>query len=249
MGRRTTETCDLAGCISGKYDVKGSEANCSKENNGEQASRASIKPAFAAAESVYACVEGPPVNFFHRKLCSSARWKGIVQCHASPWVLEQIDLGCDVLEIGPGYGAATEVLQRRVTHLTCVEPDRGLAKFLRRTLNENVTVRCEDATDMSLPSASFDGAVCFTMLHHIKSADLQNKLFAEVARVLRPGGIFAGTDSLKSCVLRLIHLFDTFVPVDPETLPQRLTSAGFENVKVELNPYAFRFRASKPLAA
>ncbi len=130
-----------------------------------------------------------------------------------------------------------------------MEPDRGLAKFLRRTLNESVTVRCEDATDMSLPSASFDGAVCFTMLHHIKSGDLQNKLFAEVARILRPGGIFAGTDSLKSRVLGLIHLFDTFVPVDPETLPQRLTSAGFENVKVELNPYAFRFRASKPLAA
>lgn len=86
---------------------------------------------------------------------------------------------------------------------------------------------------VSLPSISFDGAVCFTMLHHIKSAELQNKLFAEVARVLRPGAIFPRTDRLKSLVLRLIHLFDTFVTVDPKTLPRRLTSAGFENVKVE----------------
>ena len=189
------------------------------------------------------------MNFVHRKLCSSARWKGIVQSHALPWVLEQIDLGCDALEIGPGFGAATEVLQKRVTHLTCVESDRNLADLLRRTLHENVTVRCEDATAMSLPSATFDGVVCFTMLHHIKSVELQNKLFAEVARVLKPGGIFAGTDSLKSRVLGLVHFFDTLVPVDPETLPQRLTAAGFENLKVELNPYAFRFRASKPQAA
>jgi SAM-dependent methyltransferase len=172
-----------------------------------------------------------------------------VQTHALPWALDEIDLGCDALEIGPGYGAATEVLQRRVTHLTCVESDRNLAEILRQTVSENVTVRCEDATAMSLPSASFDGVVCFTMLHHIKSAELQNQLFAEVARVLKPGGIFAGTDSLKSRTLGLIHLFDTLVPVDPETLPRRLTAAGFENVKVELNPYAFRFRASKPLAA
>lgn len=189
------------------------------------------------------------MNFVHRKLCSSARWKSIVQCQALPWVLEQIALDCDALEIGPGYGAATEVLQRRVTHLTCVEPDRSLAELLRRTVSENVTVRCEDATAMSLPGASFDGVVCFTMLHHIKSAALQNRLFAEVVRVLKPGGIFAGTDSLQSRVLELIHLFDTLVPIDPETLPQRLTAAGFENVKVELNPYAFRFRASKPIAA
>lgn len=99
---------------------------------------------------------------------------------------------------------------------------------------------------MSLPGDSFDGVVCFTMLHHIRSTELQNKLFVEVARVLRPGGVFAGTDSLESRVMRLIHLFDTLVLVDPETLPRRLTAAGFENVQVDVNPYAFRFRAWKP---
>jgi hypothetical protein len=43
-----------------------------------------------------------------------------------------------------------------------------------------------------------------------------------------------------------ILVFDTFVLVDPETLPQRLAAAGFENVQVDVNPYAFRFRARKP---
>jgi SAM-dependent methyltransferase len=186
------------------------------------------------------------MNYFHRKLCSSARWKEVAQRYALPWTLEQIDLGCEVLEIGPGYGASTEVLLQQVRHLTCVESDRDLADDLHRKLNGNVNVRCEDATSMSLPSASFDGVVCFTMLHHVGSVEMQNKLFAEVARVLRPGGVFAGTDSLKSHFMRLIHLFDTFVLVNPETLPHRLEAAGFESVQVDVNPYAFRFRAWKP---
>jgi hypothetical protein len=43
---------------------------------------------------------------------------------------------------------------------------------------------------------------------------------------------FRGTDSLESRFLSLIHLFDTLVLVDPETLPRRLTDTGFKNVKV-----------------
>src|SRR5208282_815596 len=110
-----------------------------------------------------------PMNYFHRKLCSSARWKEVTQRYSLPWTLEQIDLGSEVLEVGPGYGVSTEVLLQQVQHLTCVESDPDLAVDLQRKLNGNVNVRCEDATSMSLPSASFDGAVCFSMLHHVGS--------------------------------------------------------------------------------
>lgn len=165
--------------------------------------------------------------------------------HALPWALEEVVLGDEVLEIGPGYGAATEVLQQRVRRLTCVESDGSLAEGLRHKVNANVVVRCEDGTASSLPAASFDGVVCFTMLHHVGSIELQNRLFREAFRLLRPGGAFAGMDSLKSRFMTLIHLSDTLVLVDPETLPQRLTTAGFEDVQVDVNPYAFRFRARK----
>lgn len=186
------------------------------------------------------------MNFLHRKLCSSLRWKAVMRDHALPWALEEVALGDEVLEIGPGYGAATELLQQRVRHLTCVESDSSLAEGLRSKVDGNVVVRCEDATELSLPDASFDGVVCFTMLHHIGSVELQNRLFRETFRLLRPGGIFAGMDSLKSRFMTLIHLFDTLVLVAPETLPQRLAAAGFEDVQVDVNPYAFRFRARKP---
>jgi SAM-dependent methyltransferase len=99
---------------------------------------------------------------------------------------------------------------------------------------------------MSYPDEAFDGAVSFTMLHHVPSEALQNRLLAEVARVLRPGGVFAGTDSLYSRSFRLLHLLDTMVVVDPGTLPERLREAGFGDVQVDaLKPYAFRFRARK----
>lgn len=172
-----------------------------------------------------------------------------METHILPWVLDDVDLGSDVLEVGPGPGITTDFLRSRVGHLTCVEIDRALAASLsRRVAGQNVAVLCEDATAMSLPDASFDGAVSLTMLHHIPSAALQDCLLAEVARVLRPGGTFAGTDSVYSTSLRLLHVFDTMVLVDPSTFAHRLAAAGFTDVHVDVNKWAFRFRARKGLS-
>lgn len=186
------------------------------------------------------------MNLLHRLLCSSSKWRMTVERYALPWTLDGLDIGANVLEIGPGYGAATEVLQKSVQQLTCIEVDSGLAKRLRRRIrNENVKVICGDATAMTLEDESFDGAVCFTMLHHVAAAELQDRLLAEVYRVLRPSGVFAGADSLDSRFFRLIHLFDNLVLVDPKAFPHRLRAVGFRDVQVDVNPYAFRFRAHK----
>jgi hypothetical protein len=53
-------------------------------------------------------------------------------------------------------------------------------------------------------------------------------------------------DSLSSRGFRLLHLFDTMVVVEPATFPKRLEAAGFVDVQVDVNPYAFRFRARRP---
>jgi SAM-dependent methyltransferase len=173
-------------------------------------------------------------------------WRNAVARHILPWVLDGVDLGPHVLEIGPGPGVTTDLLRARVKHLTCVEIDRGFAGALaHRTSGSNVTVVCGDATAMPLASAALDSAVSFTMLHHVGSVALQDRLLSEVARVLRPGGVFAGTDSRYSRSLRLLHVFDTMVVVDPRTFPDRLKAAGFSDVRVELNPYAFRFSARR----
>ena len=187
------------------------------------------------------------MNLAHRWLCRSAYWRNTVETYILPWVLDGLDIGTNVLEVGPGPGVTTDLLRGRVERLTCVEIDRAFADSLsRRMSGHNVTVVRQDATAMSFPDATFDGAVSFTMLHHVPSEAMQNRLLAEVARVLRPGGVFAGTDSLYSRSFRLLHLLDTMVVVDPCTFPERLRKAGFDDVQVDvLKPYAFRFRARK----
>jgi SAM-dependent methyltransferase len=186
------------------------------------------------------------MNLAHRWLCRSKSWKNVVETHIVPWVLEGVDLGSNVLEVGPGPGVTTDILRSRVKHLTCVEIDRGFADALaRRVAGSNVTVLCEDATAMSLADAAFDGVVSLTMLHHVPSPGLQARLLEQVARVLRPGGVFVGVDSVYSRSLRLMHLFDTMVLVDPRTFPDRLRVAGFKDIRVDVNPYAFRFFARR----
>src|SRR5229473_2569686 len=121
------------------------------------------------------------MNLIHRWLCSPAHWKKVVETYILPWTLEGLNLGSDVLEVGPGPGVSTDLLRGRVRHLTCVEADRAFSDKLRRRLDQSVRVMCEDATAMSLADQSFDGAVCFTMLHHVPSAAMQDRLLREVA--------------------------------------------------------------------
>jgi 16S rRNA (adenine1518-N6/adenine1519-N6)-dimethyltransferase len=54
------------------------------------------------------------------------------------------------LEIGPGAGALTERLQRKVVHLTAVEIDADMVAALTQTLQSNVTVVHEDFLDFDL---------------------------------------------------------------------------------------------------
>ena len=108
------------------------------------------------------------------------------------------------------------------------------------------TVVTGDATDMPFGAGAFTAVVCFTMLHHLPSAAAQDQMFAEAARVLRPGGVFAGVDSLRSLRFRLIHLADTCTPVDPATLPDRLAAAGFQGATVQDDGRRLWFRAYAP---
>jgi len=147
-----------------------------------------------------------------------------------------------VLEIGPGPGLTTELLKARAPRITAVEIDPALAGTLRARLPD-VDVINADATELPLPNGRFSAAVSFTMLHHVPSTALQDRLLAEVRRVLRPGGVFYGSDSRSSALFRLAHLFDTMVLVEPDSFAERLARAGFTDANVDAVPPSFRFRA------
>jgi ubiquinone/menaquinone biosynthesis C-methylase UbiE len=135
------------------------------------------------------------VNRVHNVICSSAWWSRRVERELLPWGLKGCELGDDVLEIGPGFGATTRVLARRMPKLTLLELDEGYCRRLESELGDRVSVVQGDATGLPFDDGRFSAAICFTMLHHIPSPALQDRAFAEVARVLRPGGTFAGTEA------------------------------------------------------
>jgi ubiquinone/menaquinone biosynthesis C-methylase UbiE len=186
------------------------------------------------------------VNRLHRWLCRSDRWRSTI-AQRLPWVIGDMDLGSNVLEIGPGPGLTTDLLRSFVPRLTALEIDASLAGSLRSRLKDsNVQVIEGDATEMPFGDSEFSAVISFTMLHHVPSQELQNKLLAEVLRVLKPGGFFVGSDSLQSWFMRIIHIGDTLVPVRPDTFGGRLKSAGFEVLEVQKNSQAFRFSARRP---
>jgi SAM-dependent methyltransferase len=186
------------------------------------------------------------MNWFHRQVCRSGRWRRRVEKELLPWALAGVELGDDVLEVGPGPGVTTDLLRARTPRLTALEVDAAAAAALQDRLNgAGVRVVHGDGAAMPFPDGSFSGVVAFTMLHHVPTPALQDRLLAEARRVLRPGGVFAGFDGVGSFLFRLIHLGDTYNPVNPDTFGRRLEAAGFADVAVERGRARFRFRATR----
>ena len=106
-----------------------------------------------------------------------------------------------------------------------------------------------DATDLTYPDGRFTGAACFTMLHHVPSVELQDRLFAEVARVLQPGAALVASDSLASAELEAHHEGDTYNPVDPDSLPDAVPSRRVRRRRGPHQPVRLGRRRPHPAVA
>ena len=116
-------------------------------------------------------------------------------------------MGDDVLEIGPGPGVTTDLLRGRTQRLTVLEVDATAAAALQKRLNNSgVRVVHGDGAAMPFADGSFSGVVSLTMLHHVPTPALQDRLLAEARRVLRPGAVFAG---LRWCRLLPLARYST----------------------------------------
>jgi len=187
------------------------------------------------------------MNDGHLQFLASPEWARMLETDVLPWLTSVADLGDDVLEVGPGPGLTTDLLRQRTARVTAVEVDADLAAALAARLSgTNVEVVHADATDSGLASDRFSAATCFSALHHMPSPDVQDRLFAEMHRVLRPGGAFVGVDAVDNELIRSGHVDDVFVPVDPATFGSRLEAVGFTNTGIEVGEYQIHFTATKP---
>ena len=186
------------------------------------------------------------MNPDHEKLCGGQEWAAHLQTQILPVVTAGVSLGKDMLEIGPGPGAATTWLQERVAHLTVLEADdAAAARLAARNPDSNITVDIGDATQMPYGDESFDSVGSFTMLHHVPTAAAQYQILAEALRVLRPGGLLAGSDSLASSDLHCFHHDDTYNPAEPATLLVWLRVLGFTPITITVGD-VLMFTACKP---
>ena len=103
-----------------------------------------------------------------------------------------------------------------------------------------------DATALSFPDARFDTVISFIMLHHVIDWE---RAIAEMARVLRPGGIVAGYDLVESWMSRATHRLDRSPHrmASTESLRARLAELPFDEVTVHpaLGGLVTRFRARR----
>ncbi|MBE9066280.1 class I SAM-dependent methyltransferase [Leptolyngbya cf. ectocarpi LEGE 11479] len=96
----------------------------------------------------------------------------------------------EVLEIGFGTGLNVPYYGDRVTSLTAIDPNEGMAAIANpRIQTSTVKINLQTAKAEALPMAahSFDAVVCTWTLCSIPNIE---QALAEVYRVLKPGGKF-----------------------------------------------------------
>jgi ubiquinone/menaquinone biosynthesis C-methylase UbiE len=139
-----------------------------------------------------------------------------------------------ILEIAPGPGRLTRDL-RPTGKLLCLEYNEGMIEQGRLACGDRATwVR---GNGFRLPFAQeFDLVYSFRFIRHFHRADRQ-RLYAEIRRVLRPGGLFVmdAVNERISRPLREAHpeeypIYDKLY--QPDALLQELAGAGFEVVRM-----------------
>jgi SAM-dependent methyltransferase len=184
------------------------------------------------------------MNAFETWFCGSGFWRYVTRRELLPWILQGSTLGEHVLELGAGLGAATEELAHLAGRATSLEYDHAFAAKLGAGANgSNAAVIQGDAAALPFANGAFSSVIAILMLHHLRSNELQDRAFAEIWRVLRPGGTFLAFEIQDGWLHRVGHIRSTFVPIDPAAVNVRLTAAGFSRTSVDFRRGGFRIRA------
>jgi SAM-dependent methyltransferase len=194
------------------------------------------------------------MNAFENWFCASSLWGYVTRRKLLPWIVEGAELGEHVLELGAGSGAATQELRRLSGRVTSLEYSHDFAARLQARHGSNgfrtgIDVVRGDAAALPFADGTFSAAIAVLMLHHLRSTELQNQAFAEIFRVLRPGGVFLAFEIEDGYMHRVVHLRSTFVPLHPASAFARLESAGFSHVNVDIRRGSFRLRALRDRGA
>lgn len=160
-------------------------------------------------------------------------------------LLEGHDIrGCEVLDIGAGLGAVDELLVSRygAGFVTGIDVDPALlrqmdARIQRAGLAARIRGVCVEPGPLPFESSAFD--VVFSKDSMVQIPD-KPAIFAEVHRVLRPGGRFIASDWLRGSsgpysadMMEYFRLEGiAYNMASPAESAQALANAGFVDVKL-----------------
>lgn len=127
---------------------------------------------------------------------------------AVAWALEPLGAGsARVADVGAGTGIMTRLLVCMGHSVTAVEPDTQMRQILAAACPD-VEVLAGAAEALNLPDASLDAAVAAQAYHWFD----HSRAHAELARVIRPGGVFAAIwndrDESAAWVLEYSHIVE-----------------------------------------
>ena len=118
------------------------------------------------------------------------------------FLVEHLPGGAAILELGSGSGKPTAQMLAQHFEVTGVDLSARHIELARQNV-PNATFLQADMTALTFPPASFDAVVAFYSIIHVPR-DEQPKLFYDICRWLKPGGLFVavlGTEDVPEQIL------------------------------------------------
>ncbi len=106
----------------------------------------------------------------------------------NPWIISCLKPNSRVVDLGCGAGFLTNALALAGHMVTGVDLSKGSLEMARMSdATHSATYIEADATEVPLPSRSFDAVCAMDLLEHVADP---RKVVQEAARLLKPGGLF-----------------------------------------------------------
>jgi ubiquinone/menaquinone biosynthesis C-methylase UbiE len=163
-----------------------------------------------------------------------------------------LEKGQNILDAGTGTGILIPFLLKAIGpkgHITAIDCAEKMIEICRTKYRHipNVTFKVEDLEKTSLPSESFDAAVCFGLFPHLEHKKLALK---QLNRVLKPAGKLVIAHALSSAEIKTHHAnMSPIIAHDimpPESQMKRmLRETGFTKIQIIDKPGCYLCKCSK----